>query len=457
MVHYYMKRRNYYIVLLLSLVTAFTACKENEPDLFDESHNGAYFDYEYAADFDRSMNFAEYLIGNPDTVTVTFKVKLLGYLTDDSRVLSVKTKAIEGYEQPDIVIDEVVFANKEYEKDVVVKVRRPDVEDVVYGVCIYLDGSGDIGTGINGKNEVNLYVTESHEKPLMWERAVEEYLGEWSREKHRFLAEHTGDNHYFDGLYDETGNYRQSQLLELNVSAVNALLASEPAEPITVDLPILAAGLYPDYRAPFFWKDCEQYLGAFRVKNFCRFTAMMGGSNTRDIIAMFASSEAVELMKKESGNFHKSDVLDMLNTYYDYALMGYPISEYRNLFWVELRNGVNYEVRIPFWWEDPNGLGTAAIVKKYFGEYDKETGGEKYKFMLNTMMKEDGAESFIAESIFPFIYDKENSTYAWDESQFGTKQLSGEERLKECYRVIKAANKNRPPSRRFDIPDVDID
>ena len=92
-----MKRRNYYIVLLLSLVTAFTACKEYEPDLFDESANGAYFDYEYAADFDRSINFAEYLIDNPDTVTVTFKVKLLGYLTDDSRTLSVKTKMIEGY------------------------------------------------------------------------------------------------------------------------------------------------------------------------------------------------------------------------------------------------------------------------------------------------------------------------------------------------------------------------
>lgn len=452
-----MKRRNYYIVLLLSLVTAFTACKEYEPDLFDESANGAYFDYEYAADFDRSINFAEYLIGNPDTVTVTFNVKLLGYLTDDSRTLSVKTKTIEGYELPDITIDNVVFANKEFEKEIVVKVRRPDVEDVVYGVCIYLDGSGDIGTGINGKDAVNLFVTESYEKPLMWQESVETYLGEWNREKHRFLAELMGDNHYLNGFYDGNGNYRQEQLLNLNVSAVNALLASEPVEPIIVDLPILVAGLYPDYQAPFFWKDCEQYLGAFRAKKFCRFTTMMGGSNTRDIIAMFASSEAVELMKKESGNFHKSDVLDMLNAYYDYALMGYPISEYRNLFWVELRSDINYEVRIPFWWEDPNGLGTAAIVKKYFGEYDKETGGEKYKFILDTMMKEDGSENFIAESIFPFIYDKENDTFAWDNSPFGTKQLSGEERLKECYRVIKAANKKRPPSRRFDIPDVDID
>lgn len=451
-----MKRRNYYIVLLLSLVTAFTACKEYEPDLFDESANGAYFDYEYAADFDRSINFAEYLIDNPDTVTVTFKVKLLGYLTDDSRTLSVKTKTIEGYELPDITIDKVVFANKEYEKDVVVKVRRPDVEDVVYGVCIYLDGSGDIGTGINGKEEVNLYVTESHEKPLMWKGDVEEYLGEWSREKHRFLAELMGDNHYFNGVYDEKG-YRQEQLQNLNVSAVNALLASEPVEPIIVDLPILIAGLYPDYQAPFFWKDCKEFLGDFRAKKFCSFVTLMGGSNTRDVAAMFASDAAKQKMKDEANNFHKQDVLDMLNAYYGYALLGYPISEYKNLFWVEIRNTGDYDVRIPYWWEDPNGLGTAAIVKKYFGEYDKETGDEKYKFMLTTMMNADGAENFITESIFPFIYDKENNTFAWDKSPFGEKQLSGEERLKECYRIIKAANDELPSKWKFDIPDVDID
>ena len=118
-----------------------------------------------------------------------------------------------------------------------------------------------------------------------------------------------------------------------------------------------------------------------------------------------------------------------------------------------MKSNVDYTVRIPFWWEDPNGLGTADIVKTYFGDYS----ADKYQFMLKMMMEDDGSENFITESILPFVYDAENGTYAWDTSSFGKKQLSGEERLKECYRIIKAKNDKRPPSRRFDIPEVSLD
>ena len=72
-------------------------------------------------------------------------------------------------------------------------------------------------------------------------------------------------------------------------------------------------------------------------------------------------------------------------------------------------------------------------------------------------MKDDGEDNFVAESVFPFIYDRENGTFGWDTSTFGKKQLSGEERLKECYRIVKAANDNRPKPLRFDIPEVAVD
>lgn len=448
-----MKKSIHYIIGLLCLTLAFTACEKIEPDLFDKGANGAYFDYEYAADFDRMLNFSEHVVGNPDTVEVALKVKLLGYLMDDERTLAVKTKEIEGYELADVAIDEVVFSGKEYEKEIVVKVKRPAVEDQMYAVCIYLDGSGDLGTGISGRNEVNLYVTESYEHPAVWYSHILTYLGEWSKEKHIFLANHTGDNLFYTSLYDEEmGMHVFDAIVALNVSAVNALLASEPEEPIAVDLPILKETEYPAYNEPYFWNGYEEQLGAFRAGKFCRFTTMLGGSNTRDIAALFASDAAVQVMEEEAGNFHKDDVLFMLNQYYDYAMTGTPLSEYRNLFWVELQNNVNYTVRIPFWWEDSKELGTGAIVKKYFGEYKDD----KYQFMLKTMLKEDGAADFIAESILPFVYDAANNTFAWDNSPFGTKQLSGEERLKECYRIIKAANDKRPASRRFDIPEVEL-
>ena len=114
---------------------------------------------------------------------------------------------------------------------------------------------------------------------------------------------------------------------------------------------------------------------------------------------------------------------------------------------------MNYNLRIPYWWEDPRGLGTADIVKRYFGEYS----ADKYQFILKTMLKNDGAEDFVAASVLPFVYDKENDTYMWDSTPLGVKQLAGEERLKECYRVVKAANDKRPPSRQYDIPVVELD
>ena len=112
-----MKKSIQYIVCLFSLTLALTACEGREPDLFDKDANGAYFDYEYSNEFEKTLNFCDYIVGNPDTVSVTLKVKLLGYLMDEARTLSVKTKDVEGYEPADVTIEEVIFANKEYRKE----------------------------------------------------------------------------------------------------------------------------------------------------------------------------------------------------------------------------------------------------------------------------------------------------------------------------------------------------
>ncbi len=449
-----MKKSIHYIVWLLGLMVTMTACEDREPDLFDKDANGAYFDYEKPVEFEHILNFGDYMVGSPDTVTIKLKVKLLGYLMDEARSLAVKTKDIEGYEPADVTIDKVVFANKEYEKQIEVKVKRPEFEDSTYAICIYLDGSGDIGTGIEGKNEINLYVKESYEKPAVWYSHMDTYLGAWSKEKHIFLAQYTGNDKFYSALYDSNDNSHEfDSIVALNISAVNALLAAEPEDTIVVDLPIMKESDHPAYTEPYFWSEYEETLGLFRADKFCRFVGMLGGSTTRDVVGLFASEEAKTKMNNEAENFHKDDFLYMLNEYYNYAKLGYPISEYKNLCWVKM-SGANYKVRIPYWWEDPDALGTGEIVKKYFGEYNDE----KYKFMLQTMLAEDGADNFITESILPFVYDKENETYAWDNSPFGEKQLSGEERLKECYRRIKYENDNElPPSWRHDIPDVPLD
>lgn len=440
-----MKNINYIIGLfLLSLV--LVACKDSEPFLYDEDSNGAYFDYEYENEFEKRVDFGDYIIGEPDTVIVTLKVKLLGYLMDEARTLAVKTKDIEGYEPADVTIGKVVFANKEYEKQIEVKVKRPQVEDVTYAVCIYLDGSGDIGTGVVGKNEINLFVTESYVMPDTWSD-IELYQGAWSKEKQKFLVRLTADNEYYSKLFDITGIPDNKANIALNSSAVNALLANETEVNAALEFPIMKETDEPAYTEPYFWAEYEDILGFFRSNKFCRFIGMLGGATTNNVAALFASEEARAKMEEEAENFHKDDVYYMLNRYYDYAKQGLPISEYRNLCWVEIKNTGNYKMRIPYWWEDPDNLGTAEIVKKYFGEYD----AEKYQFMLKQVMKKDGAENFVAASIFPFVYDKENGTYVWDNSEFGKNKLAGEQRLKECYKIVKAANDRLS---KFDIPSL---
>ncbi len=440
-----MKNINYIIGLfLLSLV--LVACKDSEPFLYDEDSNGAYFDYEYENEFEKRVDFGDYIIGDPDTVIVTLKVKLLGYLMDEARTLAVKTKDIEGYEPADVTIGKVVFANKEYEKQIEVKVKRPQVEDVTYAVCIYLDGSGDIGTGVVGKNEINLFVTESYVMPDTWSD-IELYQGAWSKEKQKFLVRLTADNEYYSKLFDITGIPDNKANIALNSSAVNALLANETEVNAALEFPIMKETDEPAYTEPYFWAEYEDILGFFRSNKFCRFIGMLGGATTNNVAALFASEEARAKMEEEAENFHRDDVYYMLNRYYDYAKQGLPISEYRNLCWVEIKNAGIYKMRIPYWWEDPDNLGTAEIVKKYFGEYD----AEKYQFMLKQVMKKDGAENFVAASIFPFVYDKENGTYVWDDSEFGKNRLAGEQRLKECYKIVKAANDRLS---KFDIPSL---
>ena len=173
-------------VTLLCFTLVWAACEKHDPDFFDEGANGAYFDYGTAAEFDKTFNFSDHIVGYPDTVSLMLKVKLLGYLMDDTRTLAVKTRPIEGYQSANILFDEVVFTDREYEKDLEVRIIRPEVEDTVYGIAIYLDGSADIGPGINGKEEVKLFVKESYSKPSLWESHIQDLLGTWSREKQTY-------------------------------------------------------------------------------------------------------------------------------------------------------------------------------------------------------------------------------------------------------------------------------
>lgn len=454
-----MKKNIQLAVTLLCFVLVWSSCEKRDPEFYDEGANGAYFDYETAAEYDKTLNFSDHIVGYPDTVSLMLKVKLLGYLMEEGRSLAVKTRPIEGYGLANIIIDEVVFSNREYEKDIEVKVVRPEVEDSVYGISIYLDGSGDIGPGISGKEEVHLYVTESYVKPSTWEGNMQELLGTWSREKQIFLARHTGDNHFYEKLYDAgQGGHLYTPTLNLNVSAVNALLAEKEyiggelkdSIALAVDFPILKQTDKPNYTEPYFWNNLKEDLGYFNAEKLTRLGARLGGTYAQELIELCGDySGGKGELKTALQKLNDELVPEMLDEYNRNAQNGLTLADYDTLSVVKLRaSGTYSKASQPFWWSAPDNLGSSAIVKKYFGEYALN----KYLFMVREMEKVENTEPFIAASIFPFVLN--GDTCNWDPTPIGPNQLTGEERIKECYRIIKTANDKR--AKPFDMPKIEL-
>jgi hypothetical protein len=142
-------------------------------------------------------------------------------------------------------------------------------------------------------------------------------------------------------------------------------------------------------------------------------------------------------------------VPEMLDEYNRNAQNGLTLADYDTLSVVKLRaSGTYSKASQPFWWSAPDSLGSSAIVKKYFGEYALN----KYLFMIREMAKVESTAPFIAASIFPFVLN--GDTCNWDPTPIGPNQLAGEDRIKECYRIIKVANDKR--TKPFDIPEVEL-
>ena len=123
----------------------------------------------------------------------------------------------------------------------------------------------------------------------------------------------------------------------------------------------------------------------------------------------------------------------MLDAYYKFPKQGYTIDQYKELIWVKMDRNIEYVgndvyVRIPYWWEDPDNLGTGEIIKKCFGEYNDA----KYQFMIKTMIEEaekNGVENdFVVASMLPFTID--GNSWGWDET------VGGLATLKECHKII---------------------
>lgn len=98
--------------------------------------DGIYFNYEdeNQANFEASVNFADYIVGDSAFLSVPVKLKTLGYLADHDRRVVLKENPVESYQQATIEIPEIIMPAGETELDVVIKVLRPAEINTRYAV-----------------------------------------------------------------------------------------------------------------------------------------------------------------------------------------------------------------------------------------------------------------------------------------------------------------------------------
>lgn len=436
----------YTIVWLFALVFLATSCEKEEPDFYDKNENGVYFDYNASEDFQKSINFADHVLGNPQELTVNVNVKLLGYMVEGDRKAVLKTKPVEGYPEATVTIPDVVFTSEEYEKTVEISVARPDERDTDYAVCVYFDAedaNSQLGHGIAGKEEFTIYVKEAYTPAWgndPWSQPYM-YLGPWSVDKHIFLINLTQDNDYVNNLYD------WYKVCEYNVNAVNALRQQRldnPDEPILVDIPFATdieyAGYY--YGKPNYWgAEHDKYLGNYSHSLFVNLASAAGANTANEVELLGDENNVIEL--------HKTAVTSMMNKYNDYLNWGYDCANYQYSTWTPMYEGIEYNVIMPAHWTNNYAYGAGDMISQYYGEYSED----KYKFMIKTWLEKQGTDNFVLVQMFPIRFADDWWSAKWDDS-FG---ISGEDLIKECYKTFKAAYDAAPAGTyNFTFPELNL-
>ena len=402
----------YYIALLFGAVTLFTACDEQKPDFFDGSANSVYFDYETVSDLTNNINFAYFIMDDPDSVYINVKLKILGYLTKDTRKVALKIKPVDGHDLPQIDIPEVTFGPDEYEKSVPLLVWRPEEQNKEYKACLYIDSEepGTISGGVEGLGEYYINVSEKYEKPAEWDPTslFMNYLGEWSPQKHRFLVKLFNSDNYISDILAESDNW--SILAECNTTSVRIMREGNGGEEI-IDFPFRTDCVYDK---PQYWSEAhDKYLGVYSDSVFAHVTKMLSITTANENEILGDQNSMVEL--------NKEAVKIMMETYNRLFIewgLGWP--DYYKEAYIPMYSDIDYELVRPLFWspESPDG---GKYIKTFYGEYSDE----KYRFMIKTFIEkqEEAGNPFILLEMFPIKYNNSAQVIAWDNSVGGITKI----------------------------------
>jgi len=434
-----------YILGLLSAVSAFTSCSQEEVDYYDKSYNGIYFNYNDEEELNTTVNFADYVAEELNEVEQTVDLNLLGYVSDADRRFVLKTREVDGYPLATVTVEDNILPAGEHELKCKYKVSKPAELDKTYAVELYfdpIDTYSDLGEGAEGFDKYIVYVTESYSEPSSWSYPAGNYLGEFTSEKYKFMVKLTGLTDFY--TYSNWKNSYASQA----VDQIRAYNKEHPDAPSTIELPFYYDEWDPiEYSKPDYWsEDYDLYLGEYTTETFVSL-ANSFGATTANESSVFPKDASVLASIKQ-----KSDALNMMKNFNNYYSWQMPPSEFKYYFaTIQLSADIDYDVVQPTCWNEYNEWGdyvlTYSTVAKYYGEYSED----KYKFMIKTWAAyTTNTDEPILAQLFPVYisWGESGNIVVFDEN------LGGEAAMKECYSVIKAEYDKNPSAYSFTFPDM---
>lgn len=421
-------RMIYTAVALLGLAS----CSQEDIEVYNPNNNGVYFNYSSESQLAMNINFADHVLGNPEMLPVNLRLKVMGLKSDTNRRVVLKSRGLDGAGELQVTFPEIIFTPDTVEKEVTIYVARPAVRDSNYAAVVYLDSTdpaSQIGAGLAGYQEFVVRATERYSKPASWNKwsMIQMYLGDWTAEKHIFLANLTQNNLYFNSQ-----NY--SAIVGWNVAAVDSLRKwkeNHLNEEVTVAMPFITEdGI--TYSKPWYWGELQtQYLGSYNSKSFAAICNALNITTQNEYESFVTEVDVLKRMNKDA-------VKIMMQRYNAFYYDGWRSGRsYKSNFFVPMFADVDYTLVKPAPWGDTQGGAT--LINQYYGEYSPE----KYAFMIKTWLNHKGAE-FVLNHLFPV--KNEWGTVGWDSS------IGGENAIREINQVMRAALQGQ--SYNFTFPEI---
>lgn len=434
---------------MMLIATILFSCEENEVAFYAPESDGIYFNYENDNEFETSVNFANYIVGDSTFLTVRVKLKTLGYLAEQDRRVVLKTEPVESYDLAQIEMPEIIVPAGETEINATIKVLRPAERQKKYAVRLSIDGTSSesqIGEGVEEKATFTIYSEETYEKPSGWDNGPAFYFGEWNVEKHRFLGKVTKDDLYYKGYW----------LDSYNIAAVDSIrryyVENPEAEIIeNIDIPFVAPSWPSEdpntpYTKPSYWGTLhDKYMGTYNGCTFARF-AQENGINTANEYEYFTNTEenmkavniqAVYTMSKVYNQlFQGANSPNSFYMTYNVPLLTELLDSYTYedpICWTNYTRFNTIITRGDDGKDDGKVETTAIYLADYYGDYSIE----KYKFMIKTLLNAKGQNNFSLWYMFPVTHDF-NGHLQWAQGNNSIIQL------KECYDLFTTEYKKAP-------------